>query len=173
MRRSSKTALAVCAVLAAYLLAVYIPISRLSHPDFTESDGRQFLTEMEQAFRAENASRVTSYAWEDAVVAGQTLSDIRRMLQRAFAYLRNGEFNLTMLRFSREGDRAKIVLRAHVEDKTMGVSSEQIYNHPVQFELERRSVPQMLGLTSIEQWKIVAVDAPNIPKPSDLAGGPF
>ena len=166
MQKSSKIALAIAGILAFVLAAVYIPILIESKPEFTETDGREMLTNLAASLQNESADKAVSYAWDNADVAGRTIKQIHGLLKRGFAYSRNLAVSFGNVRYNKQSEESVELnanaIGAEVDPKT-GQPTETYYSHPVVITVSRRANPHLLGLFKTYEWKIAKVEAPNLP----------
>jgi hypothetical protein len=170
MRRSSIFILGAVAFLIAFAAMVAIPLSRQSMPEITQKDAEQILEGLGNAFEKESVGGVTSYAAEDADIAGRRLEQIRQLLQAAFRNMKDPQVRWSEFNFTRErGNRATIHATVNVADAAPGADPQTTFGPArVEFVLERRTYPQMLGLMQVHKWKITQAAIPNLP---DIPGG--
>jgi len=89
VRTSSKVILGAAALLAVFLIVVYIPLKTGSQPEFTEKDAHKMLGDLAAAFARESVDGVLSFAAPDAKIAGRNLRIIHTYLRRAFPLTRH------------------------------------------------------------------------------------
>lgn len=155
MRRHTKIALAILAFLLVYFIMVYAQLSGQSRKAFRQQDADHFLTDLAKAFEREDPSAVTSFAWEDAKVAGDTLQQVRNLLHQAFTQMKDPKVSYRDMRLVNDRDTI-----AHVQTVvTVSDGGDVKYSSPVTFKLERREIPHLEGLITVYDWKVVNVEA--------------
>ena len=53
-------------------------------------------------------------------------------------------------------------------DHAGGSSGETAYDQPMEFVVQRRAIPHLLGLMTTYEWKITDVDAPRLPEEATI-----
>jgi hypothetical protein len=165
MRRSTKIFIAICAFALVYVIMVYMQVAGISKKEFKQADAVQFLNDIGEAFKREDSSAVLSFAWPDATVAGQDLKQIRDLLRRAFAQMKNPKVQYSDVRLINDRDFAYVNATVTVTDT--GAGTVPFPGQPVGFKLERRKVSYLLNIIQSYDWKVVNVEA-NIPDASGM-----
>lgn len=171
MKRSSLVALIVCGILLVYLGTVYFSVQSQSKPNFTQQDAVAFLNRLAQAFDSSSTEGVLSFAAPDAKVAGRDLDDIRQLLHRGFAAMKEPHVQFANLSFEkRDETTAYLRFDAQVVDKGPGgyAGGENIYSQRMGFTVRRILMPKLWGLMHVYEWRVTDVDAPHLP----TNGGP-
>jgi len=163
MRRSSIIILGVCLFILVFLAMVYIPLRGQSKPEMTQEDAVKMLNDLGDAFQRESSSAVLSFASPDAKVAGRDLDNIRALLNQAFRAMKNPKVEWENVAFTHEGAEVHITAKVTVKDLGEGSAGSVPYSANMGFKLERRAEPHLFGLVQVYTWKIVDVDAPNLP----------
>jgi hypothetical protein len=163
MRRSSIIILGVCLFLLILLVMIYVPLRSQSKPEMTQQDAEKMLNDLGDAFQRESSSAVLSFASPDAKVAGRDLENIRSLLNQAFHAMKNPKVEWENVAFSHEGAEVHVTAKVTVKDLGEGSAGAVPYTANMGFKLERRAEPHLFGLVQVYSWKIVDVDAPNLP----------
>ena len=163
MKRTSMIALGVCAFLVAYLLMVFIPLKNQNEPDMTADRAAQMLNNLAVAFQDSSTDRVLGFAAPDAKIAGRDLDNIRKLLQAAFREMKQPKVDWSDVKFDKTGSQAHITAHVTVRDSDGGNPNAH-YAANVGFVVEQRTEKHLMGLMSVDKWKIVSVDAPSLPE---------
>lgn len=173
MKRSSLIALIVCGILLVYLGTVFFSIQSQSRPDFALKDATEFLERLALAFDSGSTEGVLSFAAPDAKVAGRDLDDIRRLLRRGFAAMKEPHVQFANLNLDkRDESTAYLRFDAQVVDKSPSgyAAGSTIYSQRMGFTVKRILMPKLGGLMHVYEWKVTDVDAPSLPTTEGALG---
>jgi hypothetical protein len=166
MKRSSIIMLIVAGVLLIYLATIYISISSTSKPQLTQQDAVTLLNGLAKAFDTSSTEGVLSYAAPDAKVAGKELDDIRQLLRRGFAAMKDPHVEFANLNYEKRDDTT-VYLRfdANVVDKSPNGfnGGGTVYSQRMGFTVRRILMPKLGGIMHTYEWKVTDVDAPKLP----------
>jgi hypothetical protein len=156
MRRSSKIALAICAFIVVYFAMVMIQLSGQSRKEFTQTDATNFLHDLGEAFKRSDASACVSFAWPDAKVAGEQLEFANNLLRNFFQQAKDPHVDFREVHLVNDRDFAFVQAKITALD---GTDVKYSPSTPVTFKLERRTIPHLMGLVTVYDWKVVNVEA--------------
>ncbi|MEP6757220.1 MAG: hypothetical protein ABJA67_17070 [Chthonomonadales bacterium] len=158
MKRGPLIALGICAFLLIYLLMVGLSMSKQSVPDMNRENATIMLNELGSAFQDASPARVLAFAAPEATVAGQDLDNTRKLLVAVFRELKHPRVDWSDINVEHDADRAHVTARVEVRD---GDTSK--YDAKLGFVIVKRTESKLFGLVKVDRWKILSVDAPNIP----------
>ena len=165
MKTSSKILLGISIALLILLVTLFTQYLNETEPDLTEPQARVMLDKLAKAFFHENVGEVLSFAAPDAKVAGRTLEQIRDYLRRAFSQSHNLEVRFRDVQYQRHGNTVTLDAHAEAGERPPGSPNftDTYYTQPVRFIVQKRSTPFLGGLLRTNQWKIIEVEATNLP----------
>src|SRR5438309_2076831 len=130
MRRSSKIILAICFVLVAALVAVYVPAIMESQPEMSPKLAQEMLDKLADAFARKNVGDVVSFASPDAQIAGRKLKDLQDYLKKGFANVKNLKVEFRDLKYTRNNEDVLLDTNVAAGDSAEGTKefNANVYN---------------------------------------------
>ena len=156
MRKSSWIVLGICAALIISLATAYI-LSQTGPDTLTQQQAEGMVKEMQVAVRHKNLNTLMAYLApnDDIRVANLHPDQIRVLLARAFQAMKEPRAEVTNLTYAGGVKDATLAFDLAIHNDGPDHTATDYTGH-ITLQLQRVSVPHLLGLYRTREWRIVA-----------------
>ena len=158
MQRRSWILLGICAALLTCLGVAYY-LSNTPPPTLTQAQAERMVETMTAAVRRKDVNTLMNYVSPEPEtrLAGLKLDQLRMMLSRAFRNTGKLEPQASNLSFTTTGDKATLDFDLQVTSRESDMLSTPYSGH-ITLRLSRVSVPRLLGLFHMQEWRIAGAE---------------